>query len=86
MQVLHHVLCQHGGCESLLALRLLSNRLLCISWVSPADFSGFIYKVVTRQKLKLTNGFEFHSCCLLQLCVAPTATRFKTSGRMASDG
>ena len=45
----------------------------------PRGLSGFIYKVVTRQKLKLTNGFEFHSCCLLQLCLTPTATRLKKS-------
>ena len=37
----------------------MSNTVLCISWVSLADFAGFIYKVITRQKLKLTRGFEF---------------------------
>ena len=37
----------------------MSNTVLCISWVSLADFSGFIYKVITRQKLNLTRGFEF---------------------------
>ena len=29
------------------------------SWVSLADFFGFIYKVVTRQKIKSTNSFVF---------------------------
>ena len=37
----------------------MSNKVLCISWVSLVDFSGFICKVITRQKLNLTRGFEF---------------------------
>ena len=45
-----------------------------IQSVSLADFSGFLRKVVTRQKLKLTHGLSF-PLVVVALCFAPAATR-----------
>ena len=48
----------------------------------PRGLLGFIYKVVIRQKLKLTNGF-CSLLWLLQICLLPLS--HASEGRKASD-
>ena len=62
----------------------MSNTVLCISWVSLADFAGFIYKVITRQMLKLTRGFEFSLVAVATLLDSLPCAKEKC--HKASDG